>query len=164
MWKQLTQRARKAIFLAQEEAGRLGYSHVGPEHILLALSREEDCMATKILEQIGVDPGTIRVEIMSVLSRGDEPLGEDMQLTSEAKQVIDSAFDECKRAKDDWVGTEHLLIALSRESEGLASQALRRLGVDASKIRTHLRRLQAGTLPFGQTNANGEGPMSISPA
>lgn len=164
MWKQLTQRARKAIFLAQEEAGRLGYSHVGPEHILLALSREEDCLATRILDQLGLDPGTVRVELMSVLSKGDEPLGDDMQLTPEAKQVIDTAFDECRQAKDDWVGTEHLLIALARETTGLASQVLHRLGADVSSIRAQLRGMHGGTLPFGQANGNGESPINISPA
>lgn len=162
MWKQLTQKARKAIFLAQEEAGRLGYNHVGSEHLLLALAREEDCVASRILEQLGVDVGTIRVEVIGQLSRGSEPLGEEMQLTAEAKEAIDLAFDEGKQMKDEWVGTEHLLIGLARSAEGMASQVLSRLGVDVSQIRCQLRNLQAGTLPFERVEGNGPSSMSVS--
>jgi len=162
MWKQLTQKARKAIFLAQEEAGRLGYSHVGSEHLLLALVREEDCVAARILERLGVDLGTIRVEVMEQLSRGSEPLGEEMQLTAEAKEAIDLAFNEGKQMNDEWVGTEHLLLGLARSARGMASQVLSRLGVDVSQIRSQLRNLQAGTLPFDRVEGNGPKPMSVS--
>jgi len=162
MWKQLTQRARKAIFLAQQEAGRLGYNHVGPEHLLLALIREEDCVAAQLLERLGVDLGTVRVEVMGKLSRGHDHLGDDMQLTSEAKQAIDLAFDEGKRLKDDWIGTEHLLLGLAREPGGLASRVLKRLGADPPTILKQLRNLQAGTLPFERTDGNGPGSASVS--
>ncbi|MCL6628396.1 MAG: hypothetical protein K6U00_02200 [Armatimonadetes bacterium] len=161
MWKQLTQKARKAIFLAQEEAGRLGYSHVGPEHLLLALSREEDCVASRILEGLGLDPGTLRVELMQHLERGQEPLGDEMQLTNEAKAVIDMAFVEAQQANQDWVGTEHLLIGLSGQAKTVASQVLSKLGASVSGIRDQLRQLQAGTLPFEHVNAGGSGTISI---
>lgn len=160
MWKQLTHKARKAIFLAQEEAGKLGYSHVGPEHMLLALIREEDCFAATILERIGLDLGTVRQEVMGQLSRGSEILGEEMQLTNEAKHVIDLAFDEGKIMNEDWVGSEHLLVGLSREPEGLASRVLEKLGADTPRIRSQLRNLQAGTLPLD----NGSGSMYTPPA
>lgn len=160
MWKQLTQKARKAIFLAQEEAGKLGYSHVAPEHLLLALVREDDCVAIRILEGLGLDPGTVRVRTLGHLSRGTELLGEDMQLTTEAKEAIDLAFDESKQMKEDWVGTEHLLIGLSRSSKGLASKILGELGADISQIRSRLRSLQAGTLPFESIDGNTS--MSVS--
>lgn len=147
MWKQLTQRARKAIFLAQEEAGKLGYSHVGPEHLLLALMREDDCMAIRILEGLGLDPGTVRVEVMKNLSRGAELLGQEMQLTMDAKQAVDLAFQESKSCNEEWVGTEHLLIGLAG-SDGLASTVLVDMGADSAKVRNRLRQLQGGTLPF----------------
>lgn len=154
MWKQLTQKARKAVFLAQEEAGKLGYSHVGPEHLLLALVREDDCMAVKILEGLGLDSGTVRVQTMKHLSRGSELLGEDMQLTPEAKEAIDLAFDESKQMNEEWVGTEHLLIGLVRSTEGLASRILKELGADVSEIRSQVMSLQAGALPFESMDGN----------
>ncbi len=162
MWKQLTQRARKAVFLAQEEAGRLGYNHVGPEHLLLALIREDDCVAAQLLERLGVDLGTLRVEVLGNLSRGDDHLGDDMQLTAEAKQAIDLAFDEAKRTNDDWIGTEHLLVGLAREPQGLASRVLSKLGASPTVIVEQLRGLQAGTLPFDRVEGDGPGSASLS--
>jgi len=161
MWKQLTQKARKAIFLAQEEAGRLGYNHAGTEHLLLALIREEDCVAARILERAGVDLGTVRLEVMGRVSRGSDMLGEDMQLTAEAKAAVDLAFDESKRMKEDWVGTEHLLLGLVRSTSGLASKVLRGLGVDVSQIRTELRSLHSGALPFECTKTDGGNSVSL---
>ncbi|MHB0997894.1 MAG: Clp protease N-terminal domain-containing protein [Armatimonadota bacterium] len=147
MWKQLTQRARKAMFFAQEEAERLGYNHVGPEHILLAIIREEDCAAARILERIGVDLGTLRVEVMKQLIKGKELLAE-LQLTPEAKQVIDFAFDEGRQRNDDLVGTEHLLIGLLKVPQGIASVAFSKLGIDLNDVCVHLASMRTGTLPF----------------
>ena len=147
MWRQLTQKARKAIFLAQEEAERLGYNHVGSEHLLLALTREEDCVATMVLDRLGLDPGTVRSAVMKQLSRGHENL-DDLQLAPDAKHAIDFAFSEVKQMKDEWVGTEHLLIGLMYEAGGLASKVLNDLGVDLFKLKDELRNVKAGTLPL----------------
>lgn len=149
MWRQLTVRARKAIFLAQEEAERLGYAHVGPEHLLLALSREEGCVADKILNKLGLDSGTIRQEVMRQLSRGSERIGDDMQLTVDAKHALDYAFAEAREMRDDWVGTEHMLLGLAHETGGMGSIVLGNLGIDLTQIRSALRKIKAGTLPFG---------------
>lgn len=153
MWKQLTQKARKAIFLAHEEAERLGYNHVGTEHLLLAILREEDCVAAMVLERIGLDIGTVRVAVMSKLTRGSEGLDE-LQLTPEAKHAIDSAFDEARLNKEDWVGTEHLLIGLAHEIGGTAAVVLNELGAGVLEIRNQLRHIKAGTLPFERINEN----------
>ena len=160
MWKQLTQKARKAIFLAQEEAGRLGYSNVGPEHLLLALSREDDCMAVRILEGIGLDAGTLRVHTMKELSRGSETLGNDMQLTTEAKAVIDLAFSESRQMKEEWVGTEHLLLGILRSTESTAARVLGGLGADVAQVRTQIQNLKAGALSFG--GMNGKSTLTVS--
>lgn len=152
MWRQLTQHARKAIFLAQQEAEKLGYSHVGPEHLLLALIREEDCVAASLLERLGIDLGTVKSEVMSSVSKGTDHIGDDMQLTVDAKQVVDYAFAEGRRLSDEWIGTEHLLLGLARETGGIAANVLNRLGADPSAILSQLRNLQAGRLPFGQIN------------
>lgn len=156
MWRQLTQHARKAIFLAQHEAGRLGYSHVGPEHLLLALIREDDCVAASVLERLGIDLGTVKSELMKDVCKGDEKLGEEMQLTVDAKQVIDYAFAQGRRMNDEWIGTEHLLLGLARETGGLAANVLNRLGAEPGTILTQLRNLQAGRLPFGRSNGGSE--------
>lgn len=163
MWKQLTQKARKTVFLAQEEAGRLGYNHVGSEHLLLALIDQEDCIATTILERLGIDLGTIRITLMGQVSRGREALGEGMQLTEEAKEAIDLAFDEGKRMNDEWIGTEHLLIGLARGTSGLASKILAGLEVSAEGIRILLRDLHNGTLPFEKIDENSRSAKSLSP-
>ncbi len=156
MWRQLTQHARKAIFLAQHEAGRLGYSHVGPEHLLLALIREDDCVAASVLERLGIDLGTLKSEVLKEVSKGDEKLGEEMQLTVDAKQVIDYAFAQGRRMNDEWIGTEHLLLGLARKTGGLASNVLNGLGADPRSILEQLRNLQAGRLPFGRTNGGAD--------
>lgn len=148
MWRQLTQRARKTIFLAQEEAEKLGYSHVGPEHLLLALALEEDCVADQILSRLGLDVGTIRVEILKNLTRGSDHIGGDMQLTAEAKNAVDRAFAEARQMTEDWVGTEHLLLGLAHEAGGLASTVLANLGVDLYRIREQLGNLKGGTFSF----------------
>ena len=155
MWKQLTHKARKAICLAQEEAGRLGYSNVSPEHLLLALSREDDCMAVAILEGMGLDTGTVRARTMKQLSRGTDAPSQDMKLTYEAKSVIDLAFSECREMKEDWVGTEHLLLGILRSTESMAAGVLAELGVEMSSVRNQIRNLKAGTLQMGMANGNG---------
>lgn len=152
MWRQLTQHARKAIFLAQQEAEKLGYNHVGPEHLLLALIREDDCVAASLLERLGIDLGTVKSELMKSVSRGCDHLGDDIQLTVDAKQVIDHAFAEGRRLSDEWIGTEHLLLGLARETGGVAAGVLNRLGADPNAILSQLRNLQAGRLPFGRIN------------
>jgi len=155
MWKQLTQKARKAICLAQEEAGRLGYSSVAPEHLLLALSREDDCMAVAILEGMGLDTGTVRARTLKQISRGTDSPSQDMQLTFEAKSVIDLAFSESREMKEDWVGTEHLLLGILRSSESMAASVLGELGVEMSHVRNQIRNLKAGALPLGIASGNG---------
>jgi ATP-dependent Clp protease ATP-binding subunit ClpC len=161
MWRQLTQRARKAIFLAQEEAERLGYAHVGSEHLLLALTREEDCVAAMMLDRMGIDSGTLRAGIMAQLSRGSDHLGEDIQLAADAKHAIDFAFNEVKLLKDDWVGTEHLLIGLVHEAGGLASKVLADMGIDLTRVREQLRQVKAGTLPFERNGAKSAVSLSL---
>lgn len=152
MWKQLTKSARKAIFLAQEEAGKLGYNHVGPEHLLLAFMRDEHCVASKLIEQMGIDLGTVRVEVMNKVSKGEDRLGEDMQLTAEAKHAIDLAFDECETMSDDWVGTEHLLLGLVKEDNGIAYSILTRMGAKSTQIKESVEKFRSGVLKLDGIN------------
>lgn len=148
MWKRLTVRARKSIFLAQKEAEKLGYAQAGPEHLLLALTREDECVAGKILRRLGIDSGTIRQEVMRQISRGSECIGDSMQLTVSAKHALDYAFAEAREMMDEWVGTEHMLLGLAHETGGMGSIVLGNLGLDLMQIREALRKIKAGTLPF----------------
>ncbi len=160
MWQRFTERARKVVFYAQEEAGRLGENYVSTEHLLLGLVRENDSVAARILDRIGVSLGRIRSEIERQVARGDGRLGQDMQLTPRAKRVIDLAYDEARQLNNNYIGTEHLLLGLIREGEGLAGRVLSKLGVDLDRTRREVMHLQEG----GGENAGGGGGSTRQPA
>ena len=144
MWQRFTERARRVVFFAQEEAGRLGENYVSTEHLLLGLVRENDSVAARILDRMGVSLGRIRSEIERQVTRGDGRLGQDMQLTPRAKRVIDLAYDEARNLNNNYIGTEHLLLGLIREGEGLAGRVLQKLGVDIERTRKEVTGLQDG--------------------
>ncbi|MDO8587161.1 MAG: ATP-dependent Clp protease ATP-binding subunit [Armatimonadota bacterium] len=144
MWQRFTERARRVVFFAQEEAGRLGENYVSTEHLLLGLVRESDSVAARILERMGVSLSKIRTEIERQVSRGDGRLGQDMQLTPRAKRVIDLAYDEARQLNNNYIGTEHLLLGLIREGDGLAGRVLSKLGVDIERTRREVMSLQDG--------------------
>ncbi|MBC7807263.1 MAG: ATP-dependent Clp protease ATP-binding subunit [Akkermansiaceae bacterium] len=142
MWQRFTERARRVVFFAQEEAGRLGENYVSTEHLLLGLVRENDSVAARILDRLGISLGRIRSEIERQVARGDGRLGQDMQLTPRAKRVIDLAYDEARQLNNNYIGTEHLLLGLIREGEGLAGRVLNKLGVDLERTRREVTLLQ----------------------
>ena len=144
MWQRFTERARRVVFFAQEEAGRLGENYVSTEHLLLGLVRENDRVAARILDRMGVSLGRIRSEIERQVARGDGRLGQDMQLTPRAKRVIDLAYDEARTLNNNYIGTEHLLLGLIREGEGLGGKVLQKLGVDIERTRREVTSLQDG--------------------
>ena len=146
MWQRFTERARKVVFYAQEEAGRLGENYVSTEHLLLGLVRENDSVAARILDRMGIEPGRIRSEIERQVSQGDGRLGQDMQLTPRAKRVIDLAYDEARTLNNNYIGTEHILLGLISEGEGLAGRTLTKLGVDLERTRQEVTLLQSGRL------------------
>ena len=153
MWQRFTEDARKVVFYAQEEAGRLGENYVGAEHLLLGLLREDPSksgtnldgpsVAVVVLEQLGVSLGRIRAEIERQVTRGDGRLGQHMQLTPRAKRVIDLAYDEARKLKHSHIGTEHLLLGLLRENDGTAFEVLTKFGVTLDAVRRKLPELLA---------------------
>ena len=154
MWQRFTERARRVVFFAQEEAGRLGENYVSTEHILLGLVRENDCVAARILDNMGVSTSRIRSEIERQVMRSEGRIGQDMQLTPRAKQVIDLAYDEAKQLNNNYIGTEHLLLGAIREGEGLAGRVLAKLGVELERVREEVQKLQdANTTVSQQINA-----------
>lgn len=138
MWQRFTERARKVIVYAQEEAVRFGHPYVSTEHLLLGLIRESDNLASRILGVIGVDLGRIRTELEQPERPGEAQPGQDLLLTPRAKQVIDFAYVEARDLGDNYLGAEHLLLGLIREGEGIAAKVLATLGVTAEAVRESL--------------------------
>jgi hypothetical protein len=143
-WQRFTERARRVVFFAQEEAARLGGNHVGTEHLLLGLIRESDSFAAQVLiEKMGIAVDRIRSEIARKVAPGHGNLGQDMQLTPQSKRVIDLAGEEAVALGNNYIGTEHLLLGLIRLEEGLASRVMRQIGADLESTRAAVRAMQA---------------------
>ncbi len=142
MWQRFTERARKVVFYAQEEAQKFGEGYVSTEHLLLGLVRESDSVAARVLDKLGVSLNRIRAEVEKQLPRGDARPSQDMTLTPRAKRVIDLAYDEARNLNNNYIGTEHLLLGLIREGDGLAGRVLAKLGVELEKARREVMALQ----------------------
>jgi len=142
VWQMFTERARRVVFFAQEEAGRLRQNCVSTEHLLLGLVRENDNVAPRILDRMGVSLGRIRSEIEGQVTRGDGRLCQDMQLTPRCMRVLDLAYDEARQLSNNYIGTEHLLLGLIREGEGLTGRVLAKLGVELERTRREVMALQ----------------------
>lgn len=142
MWQRFTQRARALVFFAQEEAGKLGENYVSTEHLLLGLVREDDSTACTVLKRMNVPLDRIRGEVEKQVDRGEGRLGQDMQLTPRAKRVIDLAYDDARSLNNDYIGTEHLLLGMIREGEGLAATILTKLGVEHRKAKDIIIQMQ----------------------
>ena len=135
MWQRFTERARRVILLGQEEAGLANSSHVGTEHLLLGLMREQEGVGAQILTKMGVTPERLRQEIAKETERSHEPSSSEPKLTPRAKRVLELAADEAVRMKHNYIGTEHLLLALMREKDGTAAKVLSKLGLNLEKAR-----------------------------
>lgn len=147
MWQRFTERARKVVFYAQEEAQKFGEGYVSTEHLLLGLVREPDSVAARVLEKIGISLSRIRSEVERQLPRGDHKPVQEMTLTPRAKRVIDLAYDEARTLNNNYIGTEHLLLGLIREGDGLAGRVLSKLGVELDKARQEVMKLQDNEAP-----------------
>ena len=135
MWEPFTERARRSIVLAQEEAQRLGNNYIGTEHILLGIISEGESLAAKVLESLGVNLAKVRQEVEAIVGRGGQTVQQEMVFTPRAKRVIELAFEEARQLNHNYIGTEHLLLGLIREGEGVAARVLTNLGVDPAKVR-----------------------------
>ncbi|MCC7101824.1 MAG: ATP-dependent Clp protease ATP-binding subunit [Fimbriimonadaceae bacterium] len=152
MWQRFTERARKVVFYAQEEAQKFGEGYVSTEHLLLGLVRESDSVAARVLERLGVSLSRIRAEVEKQLPRGDARPSQDMTLTPRAKRVIDLAYDEARNLNNNYIGTEHLLLGLIREGDGLAGRVLAKLGVDIERARREVGALQDNESSSGKAS------------
>jgi len=133
-----TERARKVLTLAQEEAQRFNHNYIGTEHILLGLVREQEGVAARVLSNLGIELPKVRSAVEFIIGRGDRIVMGEIGLTPRAKKVIELAVDEARRLNHHYIGTEHLLLGLVREGEGIAAGVLESLGVSLEKVRTQV--------------------------
>jgi len=140
-FEKFTERARKVLRLAQEEAQRFQHNYIGTEHLMLGLVREGEGVAAKVLASLGVDLEQVRRAVEDIIGRGDRIVLGEFGLTPRAKKVIEMAVDEARRLNHHYIGTEHLLLGLVGEGEGIAAGVLESLGVDLEKVRTQTIRV-----------------------
>ncbi|HEY7354804.1 MAG TPA: Clp protease N-terminal domain-containing protein [Ktedonobacterales bacterium] len=137
----LTPQARRVLSLAQEEAQRFNHNYIGTEHLLLGLVRMEEGVSATVLTNLGVDVNRVRSAVEFIIGRGDRIVLGDIGLTPRSKKILELALDEARHLNQEQVGTEHLLLGLVRESEGIAAGVLESLGVNLWKVRQETLRV-----------------------
>lgn len=148
MWQRFSESGRKVVYFAQEEAQAFGEGYVSTEHLLLGLLREPAFTAMRVLARIGIDPNRLRSEVEKDLPRREARPNQDMTLTPRAKRVIDLAFNAAKELRNNYIGTEHLLLGLIREGDGLAGRVLGKMGVRLEAAREAVVAEQAFPSPI----------------
>jgi ATP-dependent Clp protease ATP-binding subunit ClpC len=144
-----TERARRVLTLAQEEAQRFNHNYIGTEHLLLGLVREGDGVAAKVLANLGIELNKVRSAVEFIIGRGERSTMSEIGLTPRAKKVIELAVDEARRLNHHYIGTEHLLLGLVREGEGIAAGVLESLGVNLERVRAETTRILSQSVPQG---------------
>ena len=134
-FEKFSERARKVLSLAQEEAQRFNHNYIGTEHILLGLVRETEGVAARVLFNLSVELSKVRSAVEFIIGKGDRPVPGDIGLTPRAKKVIELAVDEARKLDHHYIGTEHILIGIMREGEGVAAGVLESLNINLDKVR-----------------------------
>jgi len=156
MFERFTDRARRVVVLAQEEAGRLNHNYIGTEHLLLGLIHEGEGIAARALESLGIRLEVVRAEVEEIIGRGSEPPAGRIPFTPRAKKVLELSLREALQLSHSYIGTEHILLGLIREGEGVAAQVLVTLGADLARVRGQVIRLL--TQLSGEAGEAGEPP------
>jgi ATP-dependent Clp protease ATP-binding subunit ClpC len=151
-FEKFSERARRVLSLAQEEAQRFNHSYISTEHILLGLVREPEGVAAKVLSGLGVELNKVGSAVEFIIGRGERAASTEIGLTPRAKKVIELAVDEARRLNHHYIGTEHLLIGLMREGEGVAAGVLESLNVDLDKVRAETSRILTQTVQHSQSS------------
>ncbi len=154
MFERFTERARQVVVLAQEEARNLGHDYIGTEHVLLGLLREEEGLAARVLESLDVTVERVRDQVVRVVGRGKEISPGQIPFTPRAKKVLELALRESRGLGHSYIGTEHILLGLVRENEGVAARILLDFDADSEKIRNEVIRMLSGPSgPRGEPGA-----------
>jgi ATP-dependent Clp protease ATP-binding subunit ClpA len=153
MFERFTDRARRVVVLAQEEARLLNHNYVGTEHILLGLAREREGVAAKALEVLGIRLEVLRSQVEEMIGQGQRAPTGHIPFTPRAKKVLELSLREAKQLGHNYIGTEHILLGLSREGEGVAAKVLVKLGADFSRVRQQVIQLLSGSTAGGRAAA-----------
>jgi len=168
MFERFTDRARRVVVLAQEEARMLNHNYIGTEHILLGLIHEGEGVASKALEQLGVSLDAVREQVQEIIGQGQQAPTGHIPFTPRAKKVLELSLREALQLGHNYIGTEHILLGLIREGEGVAAQVLVKLGADLARVRQTVIQLisgyQGGKEAAGATAGPGAGPAEGTPA
>ncbi len=162
MFERFTEKAIKVIMLAQEEARRLGHNFVGTEQILLGLIGEGTGVAAKVLKSLGVNLKDSRIEVEKIIGRGSGFVAVEIPFTPRAKRVLELSLEEARQLGHNYIGTEHLLLGLIREGEGVAARVLENLNIDLSKVRTQVIRMLGETAEVGTGASTTKGNLKTA--
>jgi ATP-dependent Clp protease ATP-binding subunit ClpC len=144
MFEKFTDKARRVVVLAQEEAKLLNHNYIGTEHILLGLIHEGEGVAAKALESLGINLDAVRDQVQEIIGQGQQAPSGHIPFTPRAKKVLELSLREALQLGHSYIGTEHLLLGLIREGEGVAAQVLTRLGADTNRVRQQVIQLLSG--------------------
>jgi GNAT superfamily N-acetyltransferase len=147
MFKRFTDRARRVVVLAQEEARTLNHNYIGTEHILLGLIRESDGVGAKALESLGISLQAVRAQVEELIGRGQHTPSGHIPFTPRSKKVLELSLRESVQLGHDYIGTEHILLGLIREGDGVAAQVLVQLGADPNRVRQQVIQLISSQPP-----------------
>ena len=153
MFERFTERARQVVVLAQEEARTLKHNYIGTEHILLGLLREEEGLAARVLESLDITVERVRAQVVRIVGSGEEVTSGQIPFTPRAKKVLELALREALSLGHNYIGTEHILLGLVRENEGVAARILLDFDADSEKIRNEVIRMLSG--PGGRRQGSG---------
>jgi len=162
MFERFTEKAIKVIMLAQEEARRLGHNFVGTEQILLGLIGEGTGVAAKVLKSLGVNLKDSRIEVEKIIGRGSGFVAVEIPFTPRAKRVLELSLEEARQLGHNYIGTEHLLLGLIREGEGVAARVLENLSIDLTKVRTQVIRMLGETAEVGTGASTNKGNLKTA--
>ena len=158
MFERFTDRARRVVVLAQEEARLLNHNYIGTEHILLGLIHEGEGVAAKALESLSISLEAVRSQVEDIIGQGGSSPSGHIPFTPRAKKVLELSLREALQLGHNYIGTEHILLGLIREGEGVAAQVLVKLGADLSRVRQQVIQLLSGySGPSGSASAPAEG-------
>src|SRR3978361_783461 len=161
MFERFTERARQVVVLAQEEARTLKHNYIGTEHILLGLLREEEGLAARVLESLDITVERVRAQVVRIVGSGEEVTSGQIPFTPRAKKVLELALREALSLGHNYIGTEHILLGLVRENEGVAARILLDFDADSEKIRNEVIRMLSG--PGGRRNPGTSGQGAQAP-
>ncbi|HEX4790241.1 MAG TPA: Clp protease N-terminal domain-containing protein, partial [Actinospica sp.] len=163
MFERFTDRARRVVVLAQEEARMLNHNYIGTEHILLGLIHEGEGVAAKALESLNISLEAVRQQVEEIIGQGQQAPSGHIPFTPRAKKVLELSLREALQLGHNYIGTEHILLGLIREGEGVAAQVLVKLGADLNRVRQQVIQLLSG-YQGGKAEATAGAPAEGTPA